>query len=132
HPGESLENHTAPDQPPVDEDTDTGPLQLLYLHLGNKSAQPQLRQILAGFFFGLPPPRWRLGKSRSLQWLKHRQRKQLIKNFLPENLINACAVIGYWRRNQHSIGGRMQFEMLVRMCQRIVRHQRGDMRKLSS
>ncbi len=48
---------------------------------------------------------------------------------LSEDLVHALAVAGDRRRDQHGIGGRVQFEMLVRMRQRVVRYQRCDVRE---
>jgi len=62
--------------------------------------------------------------------LYRRDRNQLVENFSAEDLVHALAVSRYRRGHQHGVGGRVQLEVLIRMGQSVVGHERCDMREL--
>ena len=65
-----------------------------------------------------------------LERLQRRDRDQLIQRFFAEDLVDALAVSGDRRRDQHGVGRGVQLEMLLGMRQGVVRDQRRDVRKL--
>ena len=87
--------------------------------------QPHLAGIfnrrLSSILLFLPSPRRRLRQPYVSQRLHGGDRNQLIKRFLAEYLIHTFAVSSHGRRDQHRIRRRMQFKMLFRMRQRVVR-----------
>jgi hypothetical protein len=76
-----------------------------------------------------PPPRRRLRQADAFQWLHRRQRNQLVQGLAPKHLVHALAMTGHGRRHQQRIRRRVQFEMLLRMRQRVVGYQRCDVRE---
>ena len=69
-------------------------------------------------------------QSDTLQWLHRRQRDQLLKGLASKHLVDALAMAGHGRRHQQGIGGGVQFEMLLRMRQRVMGYERCDVGKL--
>ena len=74
-------------------------------------------------------PRGRLGQTDSFQRLSGGDCDQLVEHFFTKHLVDALAVSIHRRGDQHGIGGRMQFEVLVRMGERVMRDQRCDVGK---
>ena len=137
-------NETVANQPSIHENVNRIAIELLNLRLRNKPMQPHLAEIVSR---GAPPanchprpqririarvapPRWRLRQTDTLQGLHRRERNQLVERLASKHLVYALAMTSHGRRDQQRIRRRVQFEMLLRMRQRIVRYQRCDVRKL--
>ena len=135
------------DQASIDEDVNRVAVQLLDFGFGDKAVHPEFAEagtsssassLVTGFSragrprhsSSLAAPGRRLRQADAFQRLHRGNGNQLVEDFLAENLVHALAVSRNRRRHQHGVGGGMQFEMLVGMGQRVVRHQRCDMRKL--
>src|SRR5437667_4064968 len=87
------------------------------------------RGVAHAFLFLRSPPRWRLRQASSLERLQRGHGNQLIENLFSEDLVHALPAIGYPRRNQNCIGGRVQLEMLIGMRQGVVSDERSDVGK---
>src|SRR4029077_15908898 len=101
------------------------------LGLGDKPMQSQTSWFGgSSVFFSLSftQPGWRLRKPDMRQRQFRRDRNQLVEHILSEDLVNPFAVTRNRWRHQHCVGGRMQFEVFVRMRQRMMRDQGSDMR----
>ncbi len=72
-----------------------------------------------------PPPRRGFRKTGARQLDFGRQRQQLVQGVLAEDLKDALRRLAYRGRDQESVGGRVQLEMLVRMGQRVMGNQGG-------
>ena len=132
------------DQASVDEDVDRVAIQFLDFGLGDEAVDAEFAERWSGFicchlvssggspvvfnFFAAPGRRLR--QADAFQRLQRGDGNQLVENFLAENLVHALAVSRDRRRHQHGVGGGVQLEMLVGMRQRVVRHQRCDVRQL--
>ena len=131
-------NQAVADQAAIDECVDRIPVQLLNFRFGDKSVYPQASRVCGGtgaspvlrivFFFASP---WRrLWKANVSERQFRSDGNELLQNILAEDLINALTAAGDWRRDQYGVRRRVQFKMLIRMRQCIVRDQRRNMRKL--
>src|SRR5437870_4984431 len=129
--GECVLNEAVTDQAAVDEDVDRVAVEFLNLGLRDEAVYAQFAGISGTFRFVFfrAAPRRRLWQADLFQRLHGRHRNQLVENLLPKNLINALAVARYRGRDQHGVGSRVQLEVLVRMRQRVLRDQGGDMGK---
>src|SRR6266700_3289003 len=135
---QSMLDQAVADQPAIHERVDRIPVQLLDFRLGNKSVYAQTPWIYRGtgvapvfrIVFFYTSPRRRLWKADARERQFRSYGNELIENILSKHLINAFAVASHGWCNQHSVGRRMQFKMLVGMRQRIMRDQRSNVRKL--
>ena len=75
-------------------------------------------------------PRRRLRQPDTLQGLHGRQWNQLVEGLASKNLVHTLAMTGHGRRDQQSIGRRVQLEMFLRMRQRVVSYERNDVGEL--
>ena len=82
------------------------------------------------FFHFAAAPRRRLRQPDALQRQQCAHRNQLVERLLAEDLIDALRMVCHRRRNQHGIRGRVQLPMHFGMRQRVMRHQRRDVRQL--
>src|SRR6266496_1479314 len=82
------------------------------------------------FIFLFAPPGRRLRKPHMRQRQLGSDRNKLVQYILSENLIHALAASRDRRRYQDGVSRGMEFEMPVRMRQRIMRDQGCDMGEL--
>ena len=89
-----------------------------------------LASMLSPMFIAEIAPPWRrLREANPLQRYLRGQRNQLIERLFAENLVNTLRMRGDRRSHQHCVGCRVQLPMHLRMSQRVVRYQRGNVRK---
>ncbi len=113
----------------VDEDVDRSTIQLLQLGLGDEAAHAQ-KARLRRLVIGLASPRRRLRQARAREVHLRRAGQHVARHVAAKDLEDALGRIPHGRRHQQRLRGRVQLKMLRRMRQRIVRHQRGDVRQL--
>ncbi len=132
------------DQASVDEDVDRVAIQFLDFGFRDKAVYPEFAERWSGFIAvtwflpaaqlcfstslrrqgggcGRPMRSSGCTAAMGISWSR---------TSFAENLVHPLAVTRDRRRHQHGVGGRVQFEMLVGMGQRVVRDQRCDVRKL--
>src|SRR4051794_17009153 len=114
----------------IDEDEDGISVQLLELRFGYEAMQPHFARSLRLVIFA-SPPWWRLGNSSSLQVSFCCNGNELIERVAPKDLVKPLGMLRHWRRSQHVERRRVQLEVLIRMRQCVVGHERGNVRELS-
>ena len=102
-------------------------VELLHFGARDESVKAQRSRLCGLVIFGAPPW-WRLGQSGALEFRLGDDGQQLVERLFAEDLVDALLMRLHWRRHQQRARLRVQLEMLVRMSQRIVRHETGDVR----
>ena len=78
--------------------------------------------------FFRPSPRRRLRQPDSFQRLRGGDWDQLVEHFFTEHLINPLAISLDGRSNKNGVGGGMHFKVLVRMGERVMRDEAGNVK----
>ncbi len=125
-----MQQQPVADEALVHEDVDRIAIQLLQFRLRIKAAEPQ-RPRLSRRFIGIFFPRRRFRQSHMRKRRFRGQRQQLPKRLFAEDLINAFGRARDGRRGNNRVARRNQLEVLLRMRQRVMSHQRRHVRQLS-
>ena len=134
---ERMLNQAITDQASIDKYINRIAIEFLYLGFGNEARARELSLAVPASSFDYRvilniarPAMEAAAATRFAPSVRPRPMESTGRASLSENLINTLAVIAHRRRDQHGVAGRMQFEMFAGMRQRVMRHERSDMRKL--
>ncbi len=124
-----MQHHPVAHQAMVDEDVDRVAVQLLQLRLGDEPRNAQKSGVGRRVILLALPGR-RLGQAGAREVHLRRGREHQRCRVAAKDLEQPVAGRGHRRRDQQRLGRRMQFKVPLRMRQRIVRHQRGNVGQL--
>ena len=124
-----VDDDFVPDEAAVDEDEDGVAVELLHLRLADEAVQAQVAGS-GWLVVGLAAPGWRFGQSGAVERKLGGHGQKLVERLPAKDLVDALGVGGYGRGDEDGIGGRVQLPVHLRVGQRVVRDQAGDMREL--
>src|SRR5271165_5749471 len=136
--GERVLHDAVANEASVDEDKDGVAIELLNFGARDEAVQADLAGhrslwfllVVVYIILWLATPRWRLRQSDAIERQQRAEGDELVERLLAEHLIDALRVVGDGRRDEHGVGGGVQFPVHLGMRQRVVRDQRSDVRQL--
>ncbi len=123
--GDGMEKQAVAHEAAIDEGVDGIAVELFELGLGGEAGEPQMAGDGRLVVFILLPRR-RRGEADALEIDFRGDGQQMIERFPAEDLEDAVGGLCDRRGLEQRVGGGVQLEVLVRVSQRVVCHQCGD------